>query len=314
MGVQHMTRILSYNILGGGTQRVDQLTEMIGSAHPDIVGLVEATDLQVIEELAQRLGMQFRVNGQAEREEKSHLAVLSRLPIVQVQIHSRPDIFTRKDIFEVCLEEPGARQLTCIVVHLTSRFHKGGQSNRIRRGEVREILRILADKRGMPHVLMGDFNSLAPGEPVKGSILLRSLLQLDQPHAQNSTLFVPYANLHIVRAFRRHAFLRKILQTIVGSKVLSALVDTMSSVYARGGIDLLLKAGYIDCLRQADPLSLGFTYPASAPVGRIDFIFASPELARRLSSGNIVTEGEGVRGAEASDHLPLYADFADASS
>jgi endonuclease/exonuclease/phosphatase family metal-dependent hydrolase len=312
MDNQYVTRILCYNILGGGTHRVDQLTKLIGSAHPDIVGLVEATDPQVIEELAQRLGMQFSVNGQADSEKWTHLAVLSRLPIVQVQTHSHPDIFTRKDILEVCVEEPGERQLTLFVVHLTSRFHKGRQSNLIRRGEVQEILRIMADKQGMQHALIGDFNSVAPGEPVRGSSLLRSLLQLDQLHKEKPALFVPYANLSIVRSFRRHIFLRKILQTIVRSKVLSALVDTMSSVYAQGGIDLLFKAGYIDCFRQANPHSLGFTYPASAPIGRVDFIFASPELARRLSNCNIVTEGKGISEAAASDHLPVCAEFADA--
>ncbi len=32
-----MTRILSYNILVGGKRRVDQLTKIMSSAHPDIV-------------------------------------------------------------------------------------------------------------------------------------------------------------------------------------------------------------------------------------------------------------------------------------
>jgi endonuclease/exonuclease/phosphatase family metal-dependent hydrolase len=314
MDNQDVTRILSYNILGGGTHRVDQLTSLIRSTRPDIVGLVEATNPQVIEQLAQRLGMQFSVNGQAEREERRHLAVLSRLPIVQTQIHTRPDIFTRQDLLEVRIEEAGERQLTLFVVHLTSRFHKGRESNRIRRGEVQEILRIIASMQGTPHVLMGDFNSVAPGEPVRGSSLLRSLLQLDQPHKEKPALFVPYANLNIVRSFRQHIFLRKILQTIVRSKVLCTLVDAMSVVYAQGGIDLLLKAGYTDCFRQVNPHLLGFTYPASTPVGRVDFIFASPELAGRLSNCNILTEGEGISGAEASDHLPVCAEFADALS
>ncbi len=309
MGKPYVTRILTYNILRGGTHRVDQLTSLIRSVHPDIVGLVEATNLQVIEELAQRLGMQFSLGGQAREEKRGHIAVLSRLPIIQAQVHTQPDIFTRQNLLEVCIEEPGERPLILFVVHLTSRFHKGRESNRIRRGEVQEILRIMASKPGTPHVLIGDFNSVAPGEPVRGSSLLRSLLQLDQLHKEKPALFVPYANLSIVRSFRRHFFLRKILQTIVRSKVLCILVDTISVVYARGGIDLLLKAGYRDCFRRVNPHSLGFTYPASTPVGRVDFIFASPELAGRLSNCNIVTEGEGVSGAEASDHLPVCAEF-----
>src|SRR6266700_1087560 len=53
-----MTRILSYNILVGATRRVDPLTRMIQAAQPDVVGLVEATNPRVIEELARRLDMQ----------------------------------------------------------------------------------------------------------------------------------------------------------------------------------------------------------------------------------------------------------------
>jgi endonuclease/exonuclease/phosphatase family metal-dependent hydrolase len=309
MDDQNVTRILSYNILEGGTHRVDQLTSLIRSTRPDIVGLVEATNLQVIEQLAQGLGMQYSVNEQAERKESRHLALLSRLPIVQTKVHTRPDIFTRQNLLEVRIEEACERQLTLFVVHLTSRFHKGRESNRIRRGEVQELLHIIASNQGTPHVLMGDFNSVVPGEPVSGSSLLRSLLQLD--HREKPALFVPYQNLNIVRSFRQHIFLRKILQTIVRSKILCTLVDTMSVVYAQGGIDLLLKAGYTDCFRQMNPHSLGFTYPASTPVCRVDFIFASPELVGRLSSCNIVTEGEGISGAEASDHLPVCAEFAE---
>ena len=57
-----MTRILSYNILVGATRRVNQLTDMITAANPDVVGLVEAINPHVVEELAQRLGMQHVMN------------------------------------------------------------------------------------------------------------------------------------------------------------------------------------------------------------------------------------------------------------
>ncbi len=56
-----MTRILSYNIFVGGNRRVDQLTKIMSSAHPDIVGLVEATSRQTVAEMADRLGMQYRM-------------------------------------------------------------------------------------------------------------------------------------------------------------------------------------------------------------------------------------------------------------
>ncbi len=58
-----MTRMLSYNILVGGTGRVNQLTQIIKSANPDVIGLVEATNPHVVEALAERLGMQYCMSG-----------------------------------------------------------------------------------------------------------------------------------------------------------------------------------------------------------------------------------------------------------
>jgi endonuclease/exonuclease/phosphatase family metal-dependent hydrolase len=206
-----MTRILSYNILVGGTQRIDQLTGIIQSTYPDIIGLVEATNPQVVEELANRLGMEFRLTGQGKRAKDWQLAVLSRFPIIQARV-------------------------------------------------------------------------------------------------QKPSLFVPYPDLGTLSPLRRY-ITKQTMHTILRSKLLSALVDWISPVYAQGGIDLLLKAGYVDCFRRVNPRSPGFTCPAAAPAGRIDFIFASPEVAQRLSNCCVVTEGEGVHGEEASDHLPVCAEF-----
>jgi hypothetical protein len=72
---------------------------------------------------------------------------------------------------------------------------------------------------------------------------------------------------------------------------------------------LIYKAGYVDCFRRMNPHAWGFTCPARAPAGRIDFIFASPELASHLSACEVLTEGNGLRGEVASDHLPVIADF-----
>src|SRR5437588_3532976 len=101
-----------------------------------------------------------------------------------------------------------------------------------------------------------------------------------------------------------------ILRLIPRSKLLCDLFDMVASVYApRGSIRVLQRAGYVDCFRQMNPGTAGFTCPAAAPAGRIDFIFASPELAQSLSTCSIPTEGAGVRGEESSDHLPVVAEF-----
>lgn len=303
-----MTTILTYNILVGGTRRVEQLFKIISSVNPDIVGLVEATNPYVVEELAQRLGMEYRMTSYPKHTQDWQLALLSRLPIVRTHTHVRPGILS-KPLLEVCVEEADGWELTVFVTHLSAAFSHGRGGDSIRRAEVCEILRIMATKRGTPHVLIGDFNTIAPRDRLQASRLLRYLLAMDRRYKQNPHEHIghPYLDFVVPPALR---FLEPILSIIPRSMLLSALFDQAGSLYApRGSIRLVLKAGYIDCFRRLNPRVPGFTCPASAPAGRIDFIFASPELAERLSASRVVAEGNGLRGGEASDHLPVLAEF-----
>ncbi len=288
-----MTRILSYNILAGGRRRVDQLTKIISSAHPDIVGLVEAYNLQVVEELADRLGMQYRMNANPTQEKDWQTALLSRLPIVETHSHIHTDILT-KPVLEACVEEQDGRKLTVFVTHLSASFHQGRGGDGFRRHEVQEILRIMALKRGTPHLLMGDFNAIAPGDRLKASALLRYVVAMDLQYRRNPHVDYGHPNLNsIVPEPLR--FLYPLLQKIPRSRVLSALLDSTGSLYAsRGSISILRKAGYIDCFRQKNPNDTGFTCPAAAPAGRIDYIFASPELAESLSACCVVTRRKWI--------------------
>lgn len=307
-----MTRILSYNILAGGKRRVDQLTNIISSAHPDIVGLVEANSLQAIEELADRLKMQYRISGNHTQAQDWQTALLSNLPIVETHSHFRSDILT-KPVLEVCLEEKDGHKLTVFVTHLAAAFYIGRGGDGIRRREVREILRIMASKRGTPHLLIGDFNAIAPGDRLKASTLVRYLAEMDLRRRQNpyATFGHPNLNFVVPEPLR---FLNPLLRGITRSRTLCALFDQAGSLYApRGSIGMLRKAGYIDCFRYTNPHDPGFTCPAAAPAGRIDYIFASPEIAGRLSRCCVVTKGNGLRGDEASDHLPVVAEFGESN-
>jgi endonuclease/exonuclease/phosphatase family metal-dependent hydrolase len=303
-----MTRILSYNILVGATRRVDPLTHMIQAAQPDIVGLVEANNPRVVEELARRLDMQPVMSAYARHPHDWQIALLSRLPIVYTKRHFPSDKLT-KPVLEVGVEEPDGRQLTVFVTHLSAAFTKSRAGDAIRRHEVQDLIRIMAAKRGTPHLIMGDFNSLAPGDAFKASALLRHIVQLDRRRLLNPTALTgqPHLDFVVPRPLR---FLNPLLRTIPGNKLLCTLFDCAASLYApRGCISLLRGAGYIDCFRLKNPHSDGFTCPSAAPAGRIDYIFASPELAQSLSTCSIPAEGEGVRGEEASDHLPVVAEF-----
>src|SRR2546421_4219237 len=299
-----MTRILSYNILVGATRRVDPLTSMIKAANPDVVGLVEATNPQVVEELAQRLDMQHVMSAYPRHWQDWQIALLSRLPIIYTKTH-----LLTKPVLEVCVEEPGGRQITVFVTHLSAAFSKGRAGDSIRRHEVQDLIRIMAAKQGTPHLVMGDFNNLAPGDPFKASALLRYVVKMDQLYRQNPAAAEGHPHLDFVVPGPLR-IVNPILRIIPRSKLLCDLFDTAASVYApRGSIRLLQRAGYVDCFRQMNPGTAGFSCPAAAPAGRIDFIFASPELALSLLTCCIPTEGAGVHAEEASDHLPVVAEF-----
>jgi endonuclease/exonuclease/phosphatase family metal-dependent hydrolase len=306
-----MTRILTYNILVGGARRIDQITQMIRSAYPDVVGLIEASDPRVVETLGERLEMDYRMSGSPQHEADYGIALLSRLPIVSSHVHKRPGM--NKPVLEVCVREQDGSELTIFVTHLSASFARSGRGgDSIRRWEVRQILRMMESKRGTPHLLMGDFNSIAPGDDLKGSRLLRYLIKMDRLHAQNPEEAAghPHLNFVVPPSLR---FLDPLLLQIPRSRLLSALFDRAVSLYtARGTLRLLRNAGYVDSFRRASPHSSGFTCPARAPSGRIDYIMASPELAGRLAACYVLTEGDGVFGYQASDHLPVLAEFGEA--
>lgn len=303
-----MTRILSYNILVGGTGRVNQLTQIIQSVNPDVVGLVEATNSHVVEALAERLGMQYHMSDNPRHSHDWQVALLSRLPIVRTQVHTNPSILV-KPVLEVGVEEAKGRELIVFVTHLSAAFSHGWAGDGIRRREVREILRIMQARQRTPHLLMGDFNELAPGDSLKGSRLLRYLVEMDRRHAgkPKGSTGHPYLNFVVPAPLR---VFNPLLRAIPQSKLLSTLFDEACTHYApHGSIRLLRDAGYVDSFRRMNAHEWGFTCPAAAPAGRIDYIFASPDLAERLSACRVITEADGLPVEEASDHLPVIADF-----
>ena len=303
-----MTRILSYNILIGGTHRIEQLSRIIRSSRSDVVGLVEAIDEQVVKELAEHLGMQYRLSGRASNKEGWQGAVLSRLPILDMKIHTNACI-TKQPLLEVCVEEIDGQPLTVFVTHLTADFGKVWAANKARRREIQELLRIMKSCRGTKHVLMGDFNSLAPGERLKGSAFIRYVAAPDFYHQlkPDPTIQAPDLDFVMPPALR---FMKPLLKLVPKSKLFSTMLDAVDACYApRGGIDLLSQSRYVDCFRSLYPDTKGYTWPAPIPAGRVDFIFASPELAQQLTAAGVIVEGEGIAASQASDHLPIFAEF-----
>lgn len=303
-----MVRVLSYNILIGGIHRVGPLTGIIAACNPDIVGLIEAIDEHVVEELANNLGMEYRLSGRAKDEEGWQGAILSRLPIISTRMHSNT-IITKQPLLEVCVEGSDREPLTVFVTHLTADFSKFWIANRKRQKEVHEILRIMKQKEGAKHLLMGDFNSIAPGEPLQGSSFLKYVTnpELYRQLKPDASIQAPNLDFVLPPMLR---IIKPLLELVPRSKILRAIVDILSFLYApRGGFNQLKKARYVDCFRAINPGKLGFTWPAPIPAGRVDFIFASPELAPYLTASTVLAGDNDVNVREGSDHLPIFAEF-----
>ena len=73
-------------------------------------------------------------------------------------------------------------------------------------------------------------------------------------------------------------------------------------------LDPLAEAGYVDCYRAVHAGRPGWTYPARAPWLRLDYAFASPDLAARVVACDVIETGLA---RVASDHLPLVVDVRD---
>ena len=162
-------RILSYNIRHGGTGRESALADVIRSADPDVVVLQEATKPNVIERLAETTGLTHWGSKAGES-----LGYLSRQPIDHVEWR-KPRV-SRHAFLQIV---PAGATWRIVGVHLSA-VHAAWTEQR-RRYELRALLLAIQQHQHGPHVLVGDFNTLAPGELLDFSKLparLRALVWL----------------------------------------------------------------------------------------------------------------------------------------
>lgn len=161
-------RIVSYNILDGGTGRADLLGRVIEQQNPDVVGLVEAEDASVVTALANRLGMDFiRAEG---NKSGSASALLSRFPICQSINHAPQHPALTKSLLEATIVDPSGTEWILGVLHLHARAAEADED--VREREIAQVLEIFRPHResNRPHVLMGDFNANAPYQSIEPSL------------------------------------------------------------------------------------------------------------------------------------------------
>ncbi len=144
-------KLLSYNIRFGGRGREERLAEVIRRAAPDMVVFQEATDPFVIQKLSEATNLP----NWAARSAHS-VAYISRTAVRHHEWHALPGC--KHPFMEIVLEG-GAR---IFGLHLKARFSKW--SERQREFEIRALLGKIEEHRRSFHLLVGDFNTLAPGE------------------------------------------------------------------------------------------------------------------------------------------------------
>jgi exodeoxyribonuclease III len=152
-------RLLTYNIRYGGTGRVEPLARVINASSPDLVLLQEATRPDVVEQLAIRTGMtDWRAYP------RQSLGYMSRTSVTQASWH-QPRL-SHHAFVEIM---PAGHAFRIFGVHLSAVF--AAWTERRRTYELRALLRAIARDEDGPHVLAGDFNTLAPGALLDTNLL-----------------------------------------------------------------------------------------------------------------------------------------------
>lgn len=145
-------RVLSYNICRGGGGREEALAAAIRAARPDLAVFQEATDPAVVERLAAACGMAAWGSQRGQS-----LAFMSRLPVHHHAWH-RPRL-SRHAFLEI---QPGPGELRVFGLHLSAVYAAWTERHRVI--ELRALLAAIGRHKHGMHVLIGDFNTLAPGD------------------------------------------------------------------------------------------------------------------------------------------------------
>lgn len=155
-------RLLSYNILDGGTGRLDELAIVIERARADVIALVEAEDADLVQQLARRLRMDFIV----AHGKKGASALLTRWTLRQSINHAVLEEGISKSFLEAIVLTARGDELPVGVVHLHARAYEADEHARERELDV--VLRVMEKhrQRGTPHLLCGDFNADAPTQQI----------------------------------------------------------------------------------------------------------------------------------------------------
>ncbi|MBI3651333.1 MAG: hypothetical protein HY231_09970 [Acidobacteria bacterium] len=172
-------KLLSYNIRFGGSGREERIAQVINAIAPDLVIFQEAISPKVIEGLALKTAMPFW----AARRNHS-VGFISRLKITHYQWHAPRG--AKHPLLELHLEEQRTR---IFGLHLRAMLSKWSERRRVE--EIKGMLESIKNFQQGFHVVVGDFNSLAPGEWLNTEKLpawIRAMVWLSGRDIQRETI------------------------------------------------------------------------------------------------------------------------------
>jgi len=323
-------RVATYNILAGGGHRWAEIAEVVRAVDADLLALQEIEDPEPMRAMGAALG--YRVLfGEAPRYR--HQGFLSRLPVRSWQNHQDPRAHPRNSLEVTVLTPPGSAlaEIRLHTVHLTAAFQRRGRAEPERLREL-EVVRAQASREPLvPRIILGDFNALAPGDRLRATDFLGQLSEwrrtgvLEEVGAMGR---VPSA-VSAMRWWREPGSGQPSVEVSevarAGIPRLPWLVHPLIELVPRGdatdalagafmpraAVRSMTTAGYVDCLRRVHPRADSFSCPTYLPAVRIDYIFASQDLAERLLGCEVAGRGGALADVakRASDHFPVVADF-----
>ena len=304
---------------------------MLSRIDADVIALQEVCNLEFLSELATGLGMKTMVGEPGDPLASCHIAILTRRPVRSWQNRQHVGRMLRSHL--QCAIETGWDAMPVIAlhnVHLAARFGERAKGEARRMREVTAVLEGIAEAPAVPHVLLGDFNSIAPGDEVAATRFFRKLNDLRRrglitvlPDGSMGPAPRVEGNGDAVDEAWRAAGIDPrlevgvpLLPRIVGPLTVNLPVSHsldrfMGRFIERWSIERLQRLGYVDCFRRIHPRAHGHTCATWLPAARVDYVFASPELADGVTACDVVGDRRwhDRDAAVASDHFPVVADF-----
>ena len=324
-------RVATYNILLGGARREQLVSNVVARIDADVVCMEEVCNLDFVRELAGRLGMQALIGEPSEPKPSCHIAILTRRRVRSW--HNRQHVGHMLRSHLQCEIETGWSDMPVIgvhCVHLAARFGERNKGEARRMRELTAVLEGIAERPPLPHIVAGDFNSVSPGDEVLATSFFRTyneLRRLGLLVSQPDGLLVPAQRTEenadrLDAAWRAAGIdprleggipqLPRIVGPLTANIPVNPAIDRlMSRFIERWTVERMLRNGYVDSFRRVHPRAHGLTVATWTPAARVDYIFATPDLARRLVMSEVVGDRRwpDADALHASDHFPVVADF-----